>query len=288
MMICLSLVASLIDAIFDIDWCCLLSFSLSCFFSFCSRNHQNDTASVSRDCLHKSQRGCHIQRRSFNGYMIHAIKQASRVVFLKLLGIAELIWDQRCSHMTDLLSTVWYLMHSRSVSRFRCLLSSRRDRVTLRVCMATLHWQAESAGCQHLWQLGNQGQGSSLSDPQLPAALHHTHTPPFCILTGPFDCPPPHLTLPQTIFLLVVAPFQTLTEFAGLWCMRRNIPNRADCISFEMCWQKKEAETRTCTSLFSMRSVLGDDTKVEHEDDALKQNQVIRERRALLRYRHLW
>lgn len=216
MMICLSLVASLIDAIFDIDWCCLLCFSHVMFFSFCSRNHQNDTASVSRDCLHKSQRSCHIQRWSFNGYMIHTIKQASRVVFLKLLGIAELIWDQRCSHMTDLLSTVWYLMHSRSVSRFRCLLSSRRDRVTLRVCMATLHWQAESAGCQHLWQLGNQGQGSSLSDPQLPAALHHTHTS-ILYSDRPLDCPPPSSSKPYFCWWLHLFKRWLNLQGYGVW-----------------------------------------------------------------------
>lgn len=66
-------------------------------------------------------------------------------------------YPESCDHVR---STVRYLMHFWSVAGFRCVLSFRQDRVTFRVWTPVSHWRAESAGCQHLWQLGNQGHRS--------------------------------------------------------------------------------------------------------------------------------
>lgn len=176
--------------------------------------------------------------RHFNGYVRHAIKTRLRVHFHKASWNSWTDLGSLFGSHNHVSPTVRYLMYSWSVSRYRCVLSSRRDRVTLRAWMAALQWQAESAGCQHLWQPGNQGQRSPMFDLQLPVVLRPT--PPLCILTG----------------LLFFAYWCT---FSGTdWILRtstRKIPNTTVHISFNLYWQGSSNRGERFT-LFAMCSVV--------------------------------
>ena len=108
----------------------------------------------------------HIQTRSFNGYMIHAIKQAPELVFMKLLGIAEgTDMGSLFGSLDHTSSTVKYPMRSWCISRFRYILSFRQDKAELRCWMSVQQWQTMPTMWWHPWQLGNQGRKSSANDP---------------------------------------------------------------------------------------------------------------------------